>query len=89
MKTTEMYLTLNLKEVSENLQNLPDNIKVKFVIDLGQNGDLTYELKLLQELCKLISNVYPLKSMNNDDELTPVVKSLLRLKDELKFLNNE
>jgi hypothetical protein len=89
MKTIEMNLSVNLKELGNCLIDLPDETKVKFVVGLGEEGDLTYELKLLRELCKLIPKVYPLNSMNEGDELIPVVKSLLELKTQLTFLDNE
>lgn len=89
MKTVGVCLTVNLKELENNLYDLPDDKKVEFAINLGQNGDLTYELRLLQELCKLIPKVYPLKSMDEGDELIPVVKNLLELKKQLTFLDNE
>jgi hypothetical protein len=89
MKTKGVIITVNLKELEDNLSELPDDKKVEFAINLGINGDLTYELRLLQELCKLIPEVYPLNSMDEKDELVPVVKSLLELKKHLLFLDNE
>lgn len=69
------------------IHQFKDEEIVKLAISFGQNGDLTYELKLLKELCSLITKVYPLKSVNIDEHLYPVVKTLLELKKQLNEIS--
>jgi len=86
----QIVSVIDTKDLALQLSHeITDEQKVKLALDFGDGGDLTYELRLLQELTKLIPKIYPLKSISKDDELYPVVTSLLKLKEQLKFLDNE
>jgi len=90
MAKIEIISDVDVKHiVSAVFHQMEDKEKVRLAIDFGDNGDLSYELLLLQELTKLIPKVYPLKDMQKDDDLYPIVQSLLKLRKELKFLDNE
>ena len=67
-------------------EQLTEEKKVKFAIDLGKDGDLTYELMLLKEIAKLITKVYPLKSLEKDADLYDVIDTLLTLKKQLELI---
>ncbi len=75
------------EDLMYSLNQLDDKEKAQFALDLGENGDLSYELYLLQLITDLTINEY--SDIEDDKNMNKVVKTLLQLKEDLKFLDNE
>jgi len=78
-----MEIQINSKVDIEELEisirsQLNEKEMAKLAINLGIDGDLTYELVLLKELCDIVSETYPVKEF--DELMTPITEKLLELK---------
>ena len=73
-------------EAFNSLTDISDKKKAKIAIDLGENGDLTYELFLLYGLSKLIPRIYSpdVVSENEDPLVHKISEKLLEIKPLLK-----
>lgn len=80
-----------LDDLGECIQDqLHEKEIIQLVLSIGNHGDLTYELKLLEELSKLILKIYPLNSIQAEDEnFYQMLKTLKILNKQLKHVNNE
>ena len=79
---------LYTQDLQSSLNQLSDRDKAKFALDLGENGDLSYELYLLQLITDLTINEYS-DIADEKDEMYNVIQTLQILKNNLKFLDSE
>jgi hypothetical protein len=60
------------------MSSLTDGEKIKLALRFGDNGDLSYELRLLSKIIKLIDTLYPSTS-TEDLEMSNISKKLLEI----------
>jgi len=80
-------VSLNTEDIKDLLVNslmngtLTENELADFVVSLGEDGDLTYELILLEKIVNLVLKSYPLKSISDEDmEFKKLIIKLTEIK---------
>lgn len=88
-KTILITAEINKTSIITSLINeLNDEERAKFAINLGENGDCTYELFLLKEISEIIQSMYPTSTLNPemDSEMIELVNHLKKIDNTLNTL---